>query len=69
LAANAGHDPENWKRLFRKDHAQSKTGDHDTIPWHRIMIQQFMRLVLFLATMVDKKARQRPGFLLLMDRL
>jgi hypothetical protein len=29
------HDPENWRPVFRKDHAQSKRLDHDAI---RIMI-------------------------------
>jgi hypothetical protein len=32
------HDPEKWKPVFRKDHAQSKRGDHDAIPSNRIMI-------------------------------
>jgi hypothetical protein len=32
------HDPEKWKPVFRKDHAQSKRRDHDAIPYNRIMI-------------------------------
>jgi hypothetical protein len=33
------HDPEKWKPVFRKDHAQTKGLDHDAIPLNRIMIQ------------------------------
>jgi hypothetical protein len=33
------HDPEKWKPVSRKDHAQSKRWDHDAIPCsRRIMI-------------------------------
>jgi hypothetical protein len=32
------HDPEKWKPVFRKDHAQRKRLDHDAIPANRIMI-------------------------------
>ena len=32
------HDPEKWKPVFRKDHAQTKRKDHDAFPWKRIMI-------------------------------
>jgi hypothetical protein len=32
------HDPEKWKPVFRKDHAQTKRSDHDAIPSNRIMI-------------------------------
>jgi hypothetical protein len=32
------HDPEKWKPVFRKDHAQTKRRDHDPIPFNRIMI-------------------------------
>src|SRR5262249_34988470 len=36
--AGIEHDPEKWKPVFRKDHAQTKRLDHDAIPWKRIMI-------------------------------
>jgi hypothetical protein len=36
-AVELEHDPEKWKPVFRKDHAQSKRLDHDAIP-HRIMV-------------------------------
>jgi hypothetical protein len=32
------HDPEKWKPVFRKDHAQTKRLDHDAILRNRIMI-------------------------------
>jgi hypothetical protein len=32
------HDPEKWEPVFRKDHAQTKRGDHDPIQPNRIMI-------------------------------
>jgi hypothetical protein len=32
------HDPEKWKPVFRKDHAQTKRCDHDSILSNRIMI-------------------------------
>jgi hypothetical protein len=32
------HDPEKWKPVLRKGHAQTKRRDHDPIPSHRIMI-------------------------------
>jgi hypothetical protein len=32
------HDPEKWKPVFRKDHAQSKRLDRDAIPSNRILI-------------------------------
>jgi hypothetical protein len=32
------HDPEKWKPVLRKDHAQSKRLDHDAIPSNRVMI-------------------------------
>ncbi|WP_409907603.1 hypothetical protein [Bradyrhizobium sp.] len=32
------HDPEKWKPVSRKDHAQTKRKDHDAFPWKRIMI-------------------------------
>jgi hypothetical protein len=34
----AEHDPEKWKPVFRKDHAQTKRSDHDAIPSNRLMI-------------------------------
>jgi hypothetical protein len=34
------HDPEKWKPVFRRDHAQTKRWDHDAIPLDRIMIQE-----------------------------
>jgi hypothetical protein len=35
---NLEHDPEKWKPVFRKDHAQSKKPDRDAILSNRIMI-------------------------------
>ena len=32
------HDPEKWKPVSRKDHAQTTRKDHDAFPWKRIMI-------------------------------
>jgi hypothetical protein len=37
-ARSLEHDPEKWKPVFRKDHAQTKRWDHDAIPLDRIMI-------------------------------
>jgi hypothetical protein len=34
------HDPEKWVLVFRKDHAQTKTCDHDAISSNRFMISQ-----------------------------
>jgi hypothetical protein len=36
--ADEEHDPEKWKPVFRKDHAQTKRVDHDAILLNRIMI-------------------------------
>jgi hypothetical protein len=32
------HDPEKWKPVFRKDHAQSKRCDHNAIPFNCMVI-------------------------------
>jgi len=44
------HDPEKWKPVFRKDHAQTKRYDHDAIFSNRIMIKGTLTL------------RFRPGY-------